>query len=436
MSEKPTYAADRIFFLSSAAIFTAGLSFSLRGAIASGIESEVLSAIDPANSGRLTGQVLGIAFTGFALTLFLGSVFLERLGMGRALVLASLCFVGGTLLAVLSDAFGADAYTMLWAGYLLSGLGWGFVEAATNPLVAALYPDDKTHRLNVLHAWWPAGVMLGGIIGALFADLGWRLQFSIVVLPAAATGLLCLGLRFPPTERAAQGVSWSEMWSEIPRRPMFVVWWLCMLLTAASELAPGQWIDFTLTRTVGMRGIWLLVYVSSMMFVFRHFAGPVVHRLGSPVALLTVSVALAALGLLLLPRASSPLTGLMAATVWGLGVCFLWPTMLANVSERYPRGGELFIGLMGVAGALAIQFVLPALGAIFDRAKVELAGSEAAFASLGDEQLQDVLRRAAQVSFETNAILPAILVVVFGIIWIYDRRHGGYQPSRLGDPDS
>lgn len=435
MSDTPTYPAGKIFFLSSAALFTAGLSFSLRGAIAGGIETEVLSKIDAANSGMLTGQVLGIAFTGFALTLFLGSVFLDRLGMGRALLLSSFCFAGGTLLAVFSDRLGGagESYNFLWAGYLLSGLGWGFVEASVNPLVAALYPADKTHRLNVVHAWWPAGVLVGGVVGGALSGVGWRMQFAIVILPAILVGALCLGTRFPRTERAASGIAWGDMWREILRRPMFLVWWACMFLTAASELAPGQWIDFTLTRTVGMRGIWLLVYVSLMMFVFRHFAGTVVHRLGSPIALLTFSVALAALGLMLLPRATSPVMGLLAATVWGFGVCFLWPTMLANVSERYPRGGELFIGLMGVAGALAIQFVLPALGAIFDRAKIELAGSADSFAALEGDELQTVLRQAAQVSFETNAILPAILIVVFGVIWLYDRAHGGYQPESIDE---
>lgn len=425
--------AGRLFFVSSLALFTAGLSFSLRGAIAFGLEAEVLSTIDAANSARLTAEVLGIAFTGFALTLFFGSVFLDRLGIGRSLFCSGACLFLGTALVVFSDTLGrgGSVYRVLWFGYLLTGLGWGFVEAAANPLIATLYPDDKTHRLNVFHAWWPAGVMLGGIIGALLGGIGWRGQFAFVMLPAAATAFLCLGVAFPRTERAAGGVSWGEMWKEIPRRPMFLVFFACMFLTAASELAPGQWIDFTLTRTVGMRGIWLLVYVSAMMFVFRHFAGTFVHRLGSPVALLWGSSVLAAIGLVLLPRATDPLTGLLAATVWGLGVCFLWPTMLATVSERFPRGGELFIGLMGVAGAMAIQFVLPALGSIFDAEKLRLAGGAEALAALDPAAQHEILARAAQTSFETNAILPAILIVVFGLIWAADRRRGGYQPGTL-----
>ncbi len=194
-----------------------------------------------------------------------------------------------------------------------------------------------------------------------------------------------------------------------------------MFLTAASELAPGQWIDMTLTRTVGMRGIWLLVYVSGMMFVLRHFAGPIAHRI-SNLGMLWGSVALATVGLFLLPRADSPITGLAAATIWGLGVCFLWPTMLANAAERYPRGGELAIGGLAVAGALAIELVLPRLGAIFDREKLAHAGGPEAFAALGEAQRAAIERSAAQVSFETLAMLPAVLIVVFGAIWAWDRR--------------
>jgi hypothetical protein len=196
-----------------------------------------------------------------------------------------------------------------------------------------------------------------------------------------------------------------------------------MFLTAASELAPGQWIDMTLTRTVGMRGIWLSIYVSGMMFVLRHFAGPIAHRV-SNLGMLWGSVALATLGLWLLPRADSPLTGLAAATVWGLGVCFLWPTMLANVAERFPRGGELAIGGLAVAGALAIELVLPRLGAIFDREKLALAGGPDALAALSGPELDAVLRGAAQTSFETLALLPAALVLVFGAVWLWERRRG------------
>jgi fucose permease len=435
MNPSLEYPARRIFVISTLALFTAGLSFSLRSAIISAIEVEILARLDPLASSTLAGTLLGTAFLGFALTLALGSVILDRFGMGRMLVAAGLCFAAGTGVVISASSLASDrgVYGVLRAGFLLSGLGWGFMECSINPLTAALYPEDKTNRLNILHAWWPAGLIVGGLAGVSAGALGigWRTQFALVIVPALISVALCAGVRFPRTERAASGVPWRQMFAEIPRRPMFLVWWACMFLTAASELAPGQWIDLTLTRTVGMRGIWLLIYVSGMMFVLRHFAGPIAHRI-SNVGMLWGGALLAALGLLALAAADSPVTGLLAATVWGLGVCFLWPTMLANVAERYPRGGELFIGLMGVAGALSIQFVLPQLGAIFDAAKIRLAGGKEAFAALAGEPLHAVLRQAAALSFRSLAALPALLILVFGAIWLWDRSHARKQVTSGG----
>jgi len=419
------YPRTKIFVLSSLALFTAGLSFALRAAIIGSIEVDVIAGIDPEHSAELAGELLGTAFLGFGVTLFLGSVFLDRIGMGRGLLLCGVCFTLGTSLAVFADRLvtGSGVYDLLRAAFLLSGLGWGFMEATVNPLTAALYPQDKTNRLNIVHAWWPAGVIVGGLVGVSAEALGldWRGQFAFVVVPALVCIGLCVGTTFPRTERASMGVSMGEMFAEIPKHPMFLIWWMCMLLTAGAELAPGQWIDFTLTRSVGMRGIWLVIYVNGMMFALRHFAGPIAHRL-SNVVMLWGSAVLATIGLVLLPLANSPLTGLAVATVWGLGVCFLWPTMLANVSERYPRGGELFIGLMGVAGALSIQYVLPAMGAIFDRERLARAGGEQAFAALSPEAAAPILHSATRASFHQLAAWVAVLIVVFGVIAFVERR--------------
>jgi MFS family permease len=170
----------RIFVISSLALFTAGLSFSLRMGIISTVESEILVAVDPARAGELSGILLGTAFSGFAFTLLLGSILLDRIGMGRMLAISGSCFIVGTALSIgaPSLASGEHAYPLLRAGFLLSGLGWGFMEASVNPLTAALYPDDKTHRLNVLHAWWPAGLMVGGlsVLGLDALGIGWRGQ--------------------------------------------------------------------------------------------------------------------------------------------------------------------------------------------------------------------------------------------------------------------
>ena len=163
------------------------------------------------------------------------------------------------------------------------------------------------------------------------------------------------------------------MLAELLKRPLFWVFWVCMFLTAAAELAPGQWVNISLSNIVGMQGILLLVYVSALMFVMRHFAGPIVARISS-VGLMFASCLAAGIGLYLLSLADSPALAFAAATVWGIGVCYMWPTMLAIVSERFPRGGAMAMGLMGFAGGMSIQFVLPQMGAIFDSAKAQAAG--------------------------------------------------------------
>ena len=419
------YDRRRLFLIGVLALFTAALSAALRAAVANDIRIAFLEPIDTLRSAALIGQALGVAFLGFAATLFVVSPLLDVIGMKRVLLAAAAAFILGTLATVLAGhlAQGMGVYWIIWAGMLLSGIGWGCVEASINPMTTTLYPDDRIHRLNVLHAWWPAGLIVGGLIGVGISKIGlsWQAALIIVIVVSLIFGFLCLGTQFPQTERSQAGVSSSDMLKEVLRRPSFLIWFGAMFLTAASELAPGQWVDIALSHTVGMRGILLLVYVSGLMFVMRHFAGPLAHRL-SAVGLLWVSSALAALGLYLLSNASSPVTGLLAATVWGAGVCFMWPTMLAAVADRYPRGGAWMMGLMGSAGALSIYFVLPQLGGIFDRVKVDAAGGPEAFAALSGPGLEQVLAIAARESFRAVAYVPLVLLVVFGAVWLYERR--------------
>jgi MFS family permease len=421
------YNRSKIFLLSVIALITAGVAANIRGLIAGDLQKVFFDPIDKIHSAEMVGAVLGVAFLGFALTIAVGSPLLDYLGMALLLRLSSLCFIAGSATVILatpiSDATHIGAYRAIWIGMLLSGIGWGLAETVINPLTATLYPDEKTHRLNVLHAWWPGGLIIGGLAGLALGSLnmGWQVKLAMVFIPALVFGIMTIGTKFPPTERVAAGVPASGMFKEL-LRPFFLVWWISMFLTAASELAPGQWVEIALTRTVHMHGIWILIYVSGLMFVMRHFAGTVAHKL-SPVGLLWFSCLLASVGLVLLSISKSPVTGLLSATVWGTGVCFMWPTMLAEVAERFPRGGALLMGLMGTAGTLSINFVLPAMGAIFDRTKIAIAGGETAFKELGDAQLQDILARAAQVSFRSVAILPAILLLVFGAIWLHDKRH-------------
>ena len=423
-----TYDKRKLFLVSLLALATAGVSFAIRGSIGDDLQREFFN-----NSAELMGGAIGIAGLGYALTIAIGSPMLDYLGMGNLLSLSSVLFIIGTLVVMFAGslASGNAVQTVLWFGMLITGIGWGLVETVINPLIVTLYPEEKTARLNTLHAWWPGGIIIGGLVGLGIGQLnmGWRAKLSIVLIPAVITLLICLTSKFPPTERIAAGLPASVMFKEVTR-PFFFVWFFAMFLTAASELAPGQWVNFALSQTVHMPAILLLVYVSALMFVMRFFAGPLVHKL-SPAGLLWFSSLLAGAGLFLLSIANSPVTGLLAATVWGTGVCYMWPTMLAAASERFPRGGALLMGLMGTAGMLSLYFVLPLLGRIYDNAKISIAGGADAFAKLTPDQQAPILAQAGQMSFRYVSMVPLVLLVVFGAIWIYDRSRGGYRAESI-----
>ncbi|KTT69718.1 MFS transporter [Sphingomonas endophytica] len=415
---------SRLFWLSVLALTTAAVSASLRAAIASSLKAQWIDPIAPVQAGELIGAALGSAFLGFAITLFVASALLDKIGAKRIVVGSGLCFILGTALIVGAGAIatGMTIYSLVWLGMMLSGIGWGLAEASINPLTARLYPDETTHRLNVLHAWYPGGLIIGGLAGVLLANvLPWQAIMGLVFLPAIGVVLIGATTTFPPAPKVVEGESFGTMIGEVFRRPSFFVWFGAMFLTASSELAPGQWLDVALTNRVGMRGILLLVYVSALMFVFRHFAGRLAGKLSNP-GLLWISSLLAAIGLFLLSRAQSPVAAILASTVWGLGVCAMWPTMLASVAERYPRGGAWALGLVGSAGALASFFVLPLLGGMFDEAKVQLAGGPEAFKRLTGEALRQVEDAAASQSFAKLALVPVVLLFVFGAIWLSERR--------------
>jgi len=426
----------RLYHVGNLSIFMIGLGFAVRANIAPNLQADIYDHIDLVNSASMVGEALGITFTGFALTLLFGSALVDLVGMKRMLLLSALGYVAGSaglLAAAVMPVSGAVENVVL-VSLLLTGLGWGAVEAASNPMVAALYPEEKTRRLNRLHAWWPAGIVVGGLLGVAISGFGlpWELNMFVLLLPALVLAWMVAGSVFPVTERVAAGVSYGEMLGELLRRPLFWVFWACMFLTAAAELAPGQWVNISLSNIVGMQGILLLVYVSALMFVGRHFAGHIAAVL-SPIGLMFISCIAAGAGLYALSLSTSPATAFAAATIWGVGVCFLWPTMLAITSERFPRGGALAMGLMGFAGGMSIQFVLPQMGAIFDSAKAQAAGGADKLASLAPEAMTEVVRIASVESFQSVAIVPLLLLPVFGAIWLYDRTRGGHQAERIGE---
>ncbi|NCF32399.1 MAG: MFS transporter [Proteobacteria bacterium] len=426
-SDNPQSAPNKrlLFVLSNLAIFMIGLGFAVRTSIVGDLQGEVFDVLDLARSATMAAEVLAATFIGFALTLLFGAALVDLVGMRRMLLFAAFGYFFGSAMVVAASLMSPSmaAYWLIYAGLLLTGLGWGAVEAATNPLVAAAYPEEKTHRLNILHAWWPAGIVIGGLIGIFIAmvQLPWQANLLVLMAPAVVLVVMVRRADFPVSERVAMGLSYQEMFRQLYRSPGFWIWFICMMGTVTAELAPSQWVNVTLTNVVGMSGLWVLIYINVIIFVGRHFAGPLVSRLSTP-GLLTMGCALAAPGLYFLGIANSPMAAFAAATLWAVGICYFYPTMIGAVAERYPAGGALMIGLMGFAGGLATQFLLPVMGRVFDEAKIAAAGGVAEFSALQGDALADVVRMASTQSFQIVAVIPLVLIPVFAVLWVIEKR--------------
>ena len=168
---------QRLYLIGNLSIFMIGLGFAVRANIAPDLQSDFFDVIDLANSAAIVGEAIAATFIGFALTLLFGSALVDLVGMKRMFLFAALGYVLGGLGLLLATSLSAaqnpDLVTnVIFASLLLTGLGWGAVEAASNPMIAGLFPDEKTHRLNILHAWWPAGIIVGGLLGVGITAVG------------------------------------------------------------------------------------------------------------------------------------------------------------------------------------------------------------------------------------------------------------------------
>ena len=248
---------------------------------------------------------------------------------------------------------------------MLIGIANGSVEAACNPLITSMYTDEKTRRLNRFHAWFPTGIVIGGLVVYLFNNIGlndWRYAMGIMLIPTFIYGYMFLNKKFPQTERVVAGFSYKDMLKACVS-PLFLFMAFCMLLTAATELGTNQWIA-ALLANVSQNPILLLVWISGIMAVARQFGGTFVHNTKSTVILLFSSI-LAFIGLIMMGYTSGVMV-FVSAGIFALGIAFFWPTMLGFVSENIPQSGALGLAIMGGIGFLGGAIAQPSLGAIFD----------------------------------------------------------------------
>jgi MFS family permease len=502
----------RLFLGCFMALVATAFGFAVRGAVLS----------DWGTQYQLTeeqkGIIGGVGLYPFAISIILFSLIVDRIGYGTAMCFGFLGHLVSTVLTIFAPNFG-----VLYFATFLYALSNGTVEAVINPVVATIHRENKTHWLNVLHAGWPGGLALGGLLAIGVALAGdrlqlpgqiWQWKMAVLLLPILIYGGLLVGLRFPVQERVEAGVSYRQMLSEfgwgsayivsfliimgvsqvltilnippiavkhalwmaliptvifavfIPSfgRPMFVFLMLVMFLLATTELGTDQWIQDIMGNVLGdpIKGTLFFVYTALIMFVLRFFAGPIVHRI-SPLGLLAACSAIAAGGLYWLGNAGASLGMLfLAATFYGVGKTFFWPTTLGLVSEQYPRGGALLLNAISGVGMIAVGTIGgPAIGTLqdvdFNRAVAEsapelhaqVAGTKtglfhdyefvnlAKFAEAGtlteaqQAQLKALETTTKQHALAKIAVLPVIMCICYLLLIAYFRFQGGYKAEVL-----
>jgi MFS family permease len=457
------------------------------------------------------GALLGAGLFPFAISIIAFSFIIDRVGYGWITMFG---WIGHLVSAVLTVT--ARDFTQLYAGTLVFALANGAIEAVINPVTATLFPNGKTKYLNILHAGWPGGLVLGGILAISMGDIDWRWKVGLFVLPALFYGWLFIGQRFPRQERVNAGVSYREMlcefgwggalivfyfagtaarevaqgifgtnlpvgtvvaltvastlgfayWIRSFGRPLFVLLLLVMILLATTELGTDSWVAALMTPVLSDlgedAGSWLLVYTSGIMFGLRFIAGSVLKHI-SPLGLLTACSIIAAVGLLWLLRAgAAPIAIFAAATLYGAGKTFFWPTTLGVVSELFPKGGALTLNAVSGVGMIAVGVLgSPLLGVVQDHSlsrslfteNAELhdrvVGSEQTKFGLTyrpvDRSAVEILSDSEQVVVEhvrmlnnqetlgKISLLPATMALIFGGMVVYFRLRGGYRPVRLSE---
>lgn len=405
---------NKLFVASCLALLVTSLSFGIRAGILNQLGTDF-----QLNATQL-GTITATAFWGFPLAVVIGGMVVDLIGMKRLLIIAFLFHLLGIILTIT-----AQGYWSLFISTLLIGIANGTVEAACNPLVTAIYPDNKTTKLNHFHLWFPGGIFIGTLVVLLFSLLGlnWKIQVGIMLIPTLIYGYLFSKLQFPPTERVASGISTGTMYRSVTS-PLFIFMFICMFGTAITELFTGQWID-VLLKNVTDNAILILTLTTGVMVIGRGLAEPIVHRF-SPQGVLLISAILSAVGLYLL----STLSGnsiFFAAFIFGIGVCYFWPTMLGFVAENIPESGALGLNLMGGAGMFAVSVYMMFMGGYYDERLIEklpeganlqdygaaAAGSEMSMA------LAQAKNAAGPEILQATMTIPVLLTLAFAGLVLY-----------------
>ena len=407
-----------LFWASFLSLTAAGVGFAFRVAMGNVYGAELQL------SNQEVGQIMGASLWPIAVTMILFSLVVDRTGYKMPMILA---FVLQALSGI--GSWMSESYTALYLSAIAAGLGHGIVEAVINPICAAVYPREKTKWLTILHASWPAGLVLGTLlILAGGDDLGWRMHALWIFVPAVPYVLMFLPCRFPVDERVKAGVPFREMLQQVGfltaflacglmvyeignqvfaltgatppaakdwfgldwfgmslvvggliggvfgfavksfGRPLFFLMCLLMIPVATAELGTDGWIKGLMApvlKEYEVNPALALIFSASIMLLLRAFAGSIL-RLFSPPALMCVSGVLSAVGLYWLSTTAG-MAVFIAFTLYALGQTYYWPCMLGFTSERYPQGGALTLNTVSAIGLLSVGIIgAPILGVAFD----------------------------------------------------------------------
>ena len=481
----------------------------------------------PATFGlnKVQGQELfGAGIWPFAISIILFSLIIDKIGYRVSMVFSFVCYAVYAAMAfqayaivnvegldgeALKDA-PAKAYQFLYWGSVVLGLGNGTVEAYINPVVATMFNREKTKWLNILHAGWPGGLVLGGLLTIMLGakvEADWRILIVLIALPALVFLVMLIKARFPVNERVAAGATYREMLGEFGAigaaiagflivkqlgmvvgwtdttviiivavlvvayglycrslgRPMMIFLCIVMMPLATTEIGTDGAITGIMEeplKAIGANGLWVLIYTSAIMTVLRFFSGPIVKKL-TPLGLLAACAALAVAGLFLLSFTTTLFAIFAAATLYGIGKTFFWPTTLGVVSEQFPKGGALTLNAIAGIGMLTVGVVgAPLIGAMQEKSAETAVTSEMPgtyekiskadkyflgnYNAVDDDKLKalpegdekkkagEVIPAAKQGALAKVTIFPLIMLGAYIGLIMYFKSRGGYKPVEIG----
>jgi MFS family permease len=392
--------ANRLFLASCFALITTAFSFSIRAGILPQLGSEL--NLDNVQLGHINQMW----FLGFPIAMVLGGVFYTSIGPKLIMQIALVAHAVGILMTI----YAVD-YNTLLISTLLIGIGNGCTEAACNPMIADSYTGNEMNsKLNRFHMWFPGGIVVGSLISKFMTDAGmsWQSQVWVIIIPTVLYAFLFFGQVFPKP-KAAESSALANFKAML--NPLYLFMLACMALTAISEFGPQQWVAPILSKA-GASPMLILALVTGLMAVGRYFAGPIIAKINT-VGVLLFSAIFALTGLYLMSSMSGS-TLYFAAFIYGLGICYFWPNMLGFVAENLPETGALGLSVMGGLGMFSSSMFQPIIGGWIDenKAKQVAAGLAGDAADLA----------AGQATLSNMMVFPAILIVVFAVLYFTRRK--------------